>query len=239
VEAQRVLIIDDDPALLESLSAALCPSYRVHTARNAAAALADLTVEPVDLVLLDLCLGDEDGAALLPEIRKRTSAPVLLMTGYGTRDNLIQSIRARPDDFLEKPFAIAELQTRMSALLGKRRTLDERLGQVRSLLAREYAAPLTLAGLAREAGMSPRELREAFTRRFGETPTACLLARRMDEAARLVANGFGLKEIAVRVGYRSASNLSAAFRRHFGIGPRAYRERRRAQGSEGRGDSRQ
>lgn len=231
MESQRVLVIDDDPVLLESLSAALCPPYRVFTAQTSQAALSTLAAESVHLVLLDLCLGEEDGATLLPEIRKRTGAPILLMTGFGTHDNLVRSVRVRPDDFLEKPFDIAQLQARVTRLLGGVRTLEERLESVRSRMEREYATRLTLARLAREAGMSPRELRGAFAARFGKTPHAYLVECRMKRAAGLVADGRGLKEIAGEVGYGSASNLSAAFRRHHGLAPRAYRARAEAQGN--------
>ena len=230
MESYRVLIVDDDPILLESLSAALSPPYCVRTARDSQAALAALAAEPVHLVLLDLCLGEEDGVSLLDEIRTRTSAPILLMTGFGSHDNLVRSIRARPDDFLEKPFDLAELQARVAGLLGRSRTLGERLERVRAKIQREYAARLTLARLARAAGMSPRELREAFVARYGKTPHAYLVACRMGQAADLLAGGRGLKEIAGEVGYGSASNFSSAFRRHHGLAPRAYRARAGAQG---------
>ncbi len=223
MESQRVLIVDDDALLLESLSAALSPTYCVLTARDSRAALTALAAEAVHLVLLDLVLGDEDGVALLPEIRARTSAPILLITGFGSHDNLVRSIRARPDDFLEKPFNLLELQGKMAALLGRTKTAEERLERVRAKIEREHTTRLTLMRLARVAGMRPRELRAAFVARFGKTPHAYLVECRMRRAADLVAGGRGLKEIAGEVGYGSASNFSVAFRRHHGLAPRAYR----------------
>lgn len=227
MESQRVLVIDDDPILVEGLSTALAPPYRILTALNSPAALRLLAAEPIHLVLLDLCLGDEDGAALLPEIRKRTVAPVLLMTGFGTRENLVRSIRARPDDFIEKPFDVADLQARVARLLGRLQTLEERLERVRAKMEGEYGTRLTLGRLAKDVGMSPRELRAVFVTRFGKTPCAYLTERRMKQAARLLIGGRGLKEIAREVGYGNASNFSTAFRRHHGMTPRAYRARAR------------
>ncbi len=223
MESPRVLIIDDDPILLESLGAALCPPYRILTALDSRAALAALAAEAVHLVLLDLVLGDEDGAALLPEIRTRTLAPILLMTGFGTHENLVRSIRARPDDFLEKPFGLPDLQAKVAMMLGRARTLGERLERVRAKIEREFATRLTLERLARVSGLRPRELRVAFIGHFGKTPHAYLEECRMARAAALLAGGRGLKEIAGEVGYGSASNLSAAFRRYHGLAPRAFR----------------
>ncbi len=223
MESPQLLIVDDDPTLLESLSTALCPPYRVLTAQDSRTALAVLSSETAHLVLLDLVLGDEDGAALLPEIRKRTLAPILLMTGFGTHENLVRTIRARPDEFLEKPFSLPDLYSKVTTLLGRARMLGEKLERVRTKIEREYGAHLTLEQLARVAGMSPRELRSAFIRQLGKTPHAYQVECRMMRAATLLACGRGLKEIAEEVGYGSASNLSAAFRRHHGLAPRAYR----------------
>jgi DNA-binding response OmpR family regulator len=230
VESLRVLIVDDDPILLESLSAALSPTYCVLTARDSRAALIALVDEAIHLVLLDLVLGDEDGVALIPEIRARTSAPILLITGFGSHDNLVRSIRARPDDFLEKPFNLAELHGKMAALLGRPKTVETRLERVRAKIEREYATRLTLERLARASGMRPRELRAAFTARYGKTPHAYLVECRMRRAAGLVAGGRGLKEVAGEVGYGSASNFSVAFRRHHGLAPRVYRAKGGVQG---------
>lgn len=222
MDAPRVLVLDDDPALLESLGAALCPPYAVLPAATAQAALALLDRSPVDVVLLDLCLGGEDGAGLVPEIRRRTAAPILLMTGYGTHANLLKSIQARPDDFLEKPFTLPDLLARLAALLARAAPAPDRLEAVRRRIEREYTRRLTLALLARQAGMSGRELRTTFLRRFGTTPHAYLLACRMRRATTLLDGTRGIKQVAVEVGYHNASNFSAAFKRLHGLSPSAF-----------------
>jgi AraC-like DNA-binding protein len=223
VESQRILVIDDDPALLESLTAALVPPYSLLTALDGPAALALLAASRVDLVLLDLCLRDADGAALIPEIRRVTPAPILLMTGYATHDNLVRGIRARPDDFLEKPFSLGELRRRLTALLGAPRQAPDRVEAIRQRIDREYAQRLTLAVLARQVGMSPPELRTAFQRRYGMTPHAYLVECRMRHAARLLAGAGEIKRVADEVGYASPSNFSTAFKRMRGLSPSCFR----------------
>ena len=235
MESQRILVIDDDLALLESLSALLCPPYLVLSARSAPDALAAVAAGQLDLVILDLCLGDEDGALLLSEIRRRTDAPVLLMTGFSSRENLLRSIRARPDDFLEKPFDGRELLARVAVLLSERRAESDRLERIRARIEREYPRRLTLSMLARQAGMGPRAFRAAFLHRFGVTPHAYLLVCRMRRAAHLLGGARGVKEVAADVGYASASNFSAAFKRRHGLSPRAFRlAARQAPGPERR-----
>jgi AraC-like DNA-binding protein len=231
VESQRILVIDDDPALLESLAAALVPPYCVLTALDGPAALALLAATRVDLVLLDLCLRGADGAALIPEIRRASPAPILLMTGHATHDNLVRGIRARPDDFLEKPFSLEELRRQMTAILGVPRPAPDRVEAIRQRIDREYAHRLTLAVLARQAGMSPPELRTAFQRRYGMTPHAYLVECRMRQAARLLAGAGEIKRVSGEVGYASPSNFSIAFKRMRGLSPSCFR----AQAAQGDG----
>jgi AraC-like DNA-binding protein len=227
VESHRILVIDDDPALLESLSAALCPPWHVLPALTLQAARALLETMRADLVLLDLCLGEEDGAGLIPEIRRRTDAPILLMTGFGTHANLVRSIRARPDDFLEKPFDMHELRRRVAALLGAGRAAPDRLDDIRRRIEREHARRLPLQVLARQAGLSARELRGLFMRRFGVTPHAYQVECRMQHAAALLSGARVVKQVAVEVGYASPNNFSAAFKRLHGLSPSAFRSQAR------------
>lgn len=224
MEPPRLLVIDDDPSLTEGLTAALAPDYHLLAARDFAAAVPLLQTHRISLVLLDLCLGREDGLALLPRLRELTAAPVILMTAFGTRENLLRTIRARPDDFLEKPFTLQELCRRVTQLLGVASSREEVLERVRLRLEQGRRQPLTLAALAREAGMSPDGLRQTFRARYGMTPAGYLLAWRMRRAAELLAeDGRGIKEVAARVGYADANNFSTAFRRFHGAAPGRYR----------------
>ncbi|BAR47370.1 AraC-type DNA-binding domain-containing proteins (plasmid) [Methylobacterium aquaticum] len=81
----------------------------------------------------------------------------------------------------------------------------------------------TVAGLAQEAGLSRSVFFERFRRAVGVTPMEYLLAWRMALAKNLLRReGGGIAEVAVRVGYGSASTFSVAFSRHVGLPPAAY-----------------
>jgi DNA-binding response OmpR family regulator len=228
VEPQRLLVIDDDASLREGLALALCPPYRVLTAASGPAALALLRTTPVDLILLDVLLGAEDGLELLPDLRALSAAPVLVLTAFGTHENLVRIIRAKPDDFLEKPFGLPEILTRAAALLGRRGAEPDPLDSVRARIEREYDRRLSLTELARVARLHPARLRRSFTRRFGMSPAAYLAAVRMRRAATLLtASGRLVKEIAASVGYPNANNFTTAFTRVHGIAPGLYRRRGR------------
>ena len=233
MKPKRVLIIDDDASLLDALTTALCPPYRVLAAHDSTAAFSLLRNDTVDLIILDLYLGAEDGLDLLPRLRALTPAPVLLLTGFGTRENLLRVIQAKPDDFLEKPVGVVGLRTRVGALLGEVFPTDGAIERVRARIASEYQRPLTLRALARLAGMNQAGFRRAFVGRFGVTPARYLTQCRMRQAAVLLADPAQLvKEVAARVGYRDANNFSTAFKRFHGAPPRAFRGDR---GRRGRG----
>jgi YesN/AraC family two-component response regulator len=227
VKPKRVLIIDDDASLLDALTTALCPPYRVLTAHDAPAALSLLRNDPVDLIILDLFLGAEDGLDLLPRLRALTAAPVLLLTGFGTRENLLRVIRAKPDDFLEKPIGVVTLRARVGVLLGEVFPANDPIERTRTRIANEYQRPLTLRALARLAGMSQASFRRAFVGRVGVTPATYLMQCRMRQAAVLLADHAQLvKEVAAHVGYPDANNFSTAFKRFHGAPPRAFRARK-------------
>jgi AraC-like DNA-binding protein len=221
---QRILLIDDDPSVIESLSSALAPPYAVSGAWNGAVALASLEREGADLILLDLVLGAEDGVDLIPSLRTRTPAPILLITGYGTRENLVRAIRARPDDFLEKPVSVPELRSRVAALLAPSPAEADPLDRVRAWIASECHRPLMITDLARAAGMSPAHFYRTFAKRFGLTPRAYLVQCRMRWAATQLRDGDDLiKELAPEVGFTRPNNFSRAFKRIYGCTPEAFR----------------
>ncbi len=228
MDQKRILIIDDDPSMIDGLTAVLSPLYAVHGVSDGLAAIAFLKDERTDLVILDLVLGDEDGLDLLPLLRELTHAPVLLLTGFGTRENLLRSIRAKPDDFLDKPVGLRELRSRVASLLQGTGSEGDPLERARTWITRDFHRPLTAKALARSAGMSPSNFRRAFAERFGLTPRAYLEECRMKQAASLLRETDQLiKEVAGLVGCPDANNFSTAFKRYHGLAPEAYRAEHR------------
>lgn len=219
-----VLIIDDDPSLIEALSAALSPSYCVLAASTGRAALAHLEATRADLIILDLVLGDEDGLELLPHLRERSPAPVLVLTGNGTRENLVRSIRAKPDDYLDKPIDLTTLLSRVGALLRGNGEGANPLEGVRARIAREFHRPLTIPDLARSASLSPAHFRRLFRRCFGMTPRAYLEQCRIAYAETLLGDtDVSVKDISARAGFSDPNTFSTAFKRVRGLSPEACR----------------
>jgi DNA-binding response OmpR family regulator len=115
----KILVVDDEPDLLEQLRDTLTSQkYDVDTAEDGKKALDRLFDTLYDLVILDIMIPFIDGVAILREIRKaKIDTPVLMLTAKGTVEDKIKGLDYGADDYLAKPFAIAELMARIRSLL--------------------------------------------------------------------------------------------------------------------------
>jgi len=116
--AERVLVVEDEPALLRALEINLrARGYQVSSSGNGRAALAEAARRPPDAVLLDLGLPDLDGTELIRRLRSWTAVPVLVLSGRAGSGDKIGALDAGADDYVTKPFSMEELLARLRALL--------------------------------------------------------------------------------------------------------------------------
>jgi DNA-binding NtrC family response regulator len=103
----RILVVDDEPLLREFLEETLRRSgHEVICAAGGDEALRRISLDPPDLVLLDIRMQGRDGLTLLPEFRRLCpEAPVIMMTGHGTLESAVTAWRAGAFDYLVKPFS--------------------------------------------------------------------------------------------------------------------------------------
>ncbi len=115
----RILIVDDEPQLLSQLSQSLSDQrYEIETAVDGEEALDRIFAAPFDLILLDIMLPKRDGLSVLNEIRQADiKTPVLMLTAKNSIEDKITGLDQGADDYLAKPFSVAELMARVRALL--------------------------------------------------------------------------------------------------------------------------
>ncbi|MGB9095705.1 two-component system response regulator PmrA [Erwinia sp.] len=115
----KLLIVEDDALLLGGLVQALtAEGYAVDAACNGAEACALLQSGQYSLIVLDLGLPDRDGSQLLRQWRKESvDLPVLILTARDALEDRVDGLDAGADDYLIKPFALAELKARVRALI--------------------------------------------------------------------------------------------------------------------------
>ena len=134
-EQPRVLIVDDDPALLQALPQALqlrMAEVTVETADSAAVALDRIAARDYDAIVTDIKMPGMDGLALLAEIRRRQpDTPILIITGHGEYDLSVRALRGGAYDFIQKPIDrdhfVATLYRAIRAHAVNRRGRDRQL----------------------------------------------------------------------------------------------------------------
>ena len=120
----RVLIIEDEPELRAQIADTLRQqNYTVDTAGDGVTGLERACTEPYDLLILDIMLPVQDGFAVLREMRaEQVATPVLMLTARVEVEDRVRGLDLGADDYLLKPFSMAELLARIRALLRRSHT---------------------------------------------------------------------------------------------------------------------
>lgn len=113
---QKILIVDDEPGIVEMMKSYFEKQYEVLTACNGKEALLKAALHP-DLILLDINMPDLDGLTICRRIRDYISCPILFLTARIESSDKINGFRAGADDYILKPFDLDELGARVAAHL--------------------------------------------------------------------------------------------------------------------------
>lgn len=159
----RILIIEDDVELCAHLSNHLSGrGFSLNSSHRGDEGLDMALHSPVELILLDIMLPNESGLTILSRLRHERGTPVILMSALGAEQDRITGFSQGADDYLPKPFSLAELDVRIDALL--RRVAIDCGTQAAPLMARRsalefdnYARDVRLNGVA--AGLTSSEYR--------------------------------------------------------------------------------
>jgi DNA-binding response OmpR family regulator len=167
-----VLLVEDEASIAEPFARALGrEGFDAEVAATAAAARAAFARRRPSIVLLDLTLPDGDGRELCREWRRDTSVPIIMLTARGTETDRVVGLELGADDYVVKPFSVAEVAARIRAVL--RRTQPDAPQPVR-------LGGLTIDRATRRATLDDRDL--GLTRKEFD-----LLARLARDGGRVVS----------------------------------------------------
>ena len=131
-EKSTILVVDDEEIIRDLCSRAL-KDYRVLQADNGRDALQILNNEHVDLILVDVMMPIMNGLDLLQQVKDRDAEQlVIVMTGYADKDIILRALKARADDFIQKPINLLQLKTSIAQALEKK-ALRRELIQLKQL----------------------------------------------------------------------------------------------------------
>jgi len=245
---EEILLVEDNPDLLDYLSAILGKSYKIRTATNGKEALDILYEKIPDLIITDLMMPLMDGLEFSKIVREMPGGrfvPIIMLSAKTDATSKIEGFKNSIDDYIEKPFNPNLLLSRAGNLLHKydeikkdteqqivsknnnwSKSDKEFFRKVLVILANNYSNPEfnteTLAGLV---GMS----RVTFYRRIKnmdhENPGKLIQKYRLNRASELVKEGSkSINEICIEVGFQSLSNFRKSFKEEFGLIPSKYKE---------------
>lgn len=157
----RILVVDDEPAIADAVGYALEEEgFDVDVVGDGAAALAAARERPYDMMILDLLLPRVPGLEVCRALRAESDLPILMLTAKDAEIDRVRGLEIGADDYVTKPFSIAELISRVRAIL-RRRELDrsgaatlQTIGGLRIDLARH-----TVDIDGRPAHLTPSEFR--------------------------------------------------------------------------------
>lgn len=252
--APRILIIDDEPDSVRLLLDYLAGHHAdLMVALDARDGLAKARAGQPDLILLDITMPGENGFAVCGQLKSdpcTEAIPVIFLSALSDTQDKLQGFEVGGIDYITKPFSGEEVVTRVFVQLANRRRfqqleamatqrtverlptkLQDRDGwafrRACAILDEQLASAPDLAQVARELGMPERRLNELFRDKVGLSLFDYTLELRLGSARRLLeSSGLQVQQIADRVGYLNAGDLTRAFRRRYGVSPRQYRQSR-------------
>lgn len=110
----KILAVDDEPGILRVIRKALEKEYEVITVCRPSEPL-PAVYSDIDLIILDVMMPGEDGYEILTKIRGDAACPIIFLTAKALEEDVIYGLALGADDYLRKPFSVAELRARISA----------------------------------------------------------------------------------------------------------------------------
>lgn len=173
----RILIIEDEKELAENLKNYLVKrGDAVDLSFNGEEGQYLAESEPYDALILDLMLPDTDGLKICQNLRSQgKKIPILILTAKSSLEERVAGLNAGADDYLVKPFALAELEARLEALIRRNQSEGKTLLQTKDLILDPQKHEVKLAG--KKINLSPKEfaILEMLLRRQDQVVTRSMI----------------------------------------------------------------
>jgi AraC-like DNA-binding protein len=231
-----VLVVDDDPAILDLHSRLITQSGRqVRAARNGREALDLVAQQLPDLILLDLIMPELDGFGVIEALQANPTTrdiPVIVLTAHVLSEADLERCHRGVASLLGKGlFTTEETLNHIAAALQRQPALSHSTQQlIRKAMAyihQHYAEPLTREEIAARVGISTDYLTDCFRQELGIPPITYIRRYRIRQACELLRNSDqSITQIALAVGFSDGAHFTRTFQREMKITPRAFRHNR-------------
>jgi len=250
-----ILLVDDNPEILDFISDDLSENYIVHTALNAQEAFDIIEMEPIQLIISDVMMPGIDGFELCKKIKTNfdhSHIPIVLLTAKHNLQSKIEGLEVGADAFIEKPFSPEHLQVQVANLLINRNKIKEHfasspMAQIKSMayskndetfldklnavINRNVQDPeLNVEQIAGMMNVSTSTLFRKIKVISNLSVHELINITRLKAAAKLLEKGdYKVYEVASMVGYSSQTHFGRNFLKQFGATPSEFQQKKEKQ----------
>jgi len=248
-----ILLVDDNPEILDFISDDLSEKYSVIKALNGQEALDMIEIENIQLIISDVMMPVMDGFELCKKIKTNfdhSHIPIILLTAKNTLQSKIEGLEVGADAYIEKPFSPEHLQVQIANLLINRNKIREHfassplagintmayskpdesfLDRLNAAIIKNIQNPeLDVEQIASLMNMSKPTLYRKVKAISNLTINELINITRLKAAAKLLEDGdYKIYEVAAMVGYSSQSHLGRNFLKQFGTTPTEYQQNKK------------
>jgi YesN/AraC family two-component response regulator len=219
----RILIVDDDQVLRSEFMDTF-EEYGVIEAPDGEEALRILKkANEIDLVMLDVRMSGLNGIEVLNRIRKTSpGVRVVIFTGYGSKDVIVEALRGQADDYIEKPLDVEATREVIEKFLANKKgrpdsdamDIKTKLEHVKEFIKRNVLKKITLKDAAAAVYLSPKYLSRIFKEQTGEGFNEFKFAVKTEEAKNLLLNtGYNINQISDKLGYENPESFIRQFKK--------------------------
>ena len=240
--SEKIIVVDDDSRIIRSIRLAF-PEYEIIGFNDGRDALHYLRkLNEINLVLLDVMMPKIDGISVLSEIKKiKSSIAVILMTAYGSKDVILEALRNRAEDFVDKPIQMPDLKEKIRGLLKEKlyfqnpkRNKNAQVDRIKRFIERN-SKNVKLDQIANELCLSSKYVSRLFNKINKTNFRDYKLKIKIERAKTLLTETkLNINEIAMEVGYQNSESFMRIFKRKTKMTPTQYRRKiiRRQDGKE-------
>ncbi|OGS45085.1 MAG: hypothetical protein A2539_05810 [Elusimicrobia bacterium RIFOXYD2_FULL_34_15] len=231
----RILVVDDDKELRDEIRFCL-EEYKVIEAGDGKEALRILRrANDIGLVLLDIRMPGMTGIELLEKIRETDqSIGIIILTGHGTKEVVIDILRKRANDYFEKPFNVCKLKESIERILSSKKdkneigamNLEDRIKRAKKFISENCCKKINLKDVTEIVCLSNKYFSRMFKKITGKNFVQYKSEIKIKKAKEFLRKtSFNISQIAIKLGYNNAESFCRDFVKTTGCAPKNYRKK--------------
>lgn len=236
-EKKKILLVDDEPRMLDSLSMLLENGYTTYRASTGVEAWNVIQKNEMDAIILDIVMPDMDGLDFLKKLRNEgNKVPVIIVTGKSCLEYAEKSAHLMVSGYFSKPYDVDRIMDRLQFLLNNNSDICEKsllpqktrhplLRKVMEHLEDNYTSPLSINNISKKAGISSSHLSRLFKENLNLSFTQYMNRLRIEKAKELLEDkSLTIGEIMSNVGFSTEQHFFKQFKRYTGTTPGRLRQ---------------